>query len=292
MQSLWLLLSSALTAATYASMKFLPAGFAFQDIFFIRMCFMFAAAAGAAALAGTAFKTEHGGLHAVRSAAGIAALSLNIIVVQHLPLGTAQTLAYTGPVFVTLWTVGTALLLGRRPGWALALTAAVGFAGVLLMMRPSAEGEILYLGLGLFSGLASAVSGLTLRTLGRRGEPVLRTVMYFALSGTLVGALLFFLFSERSVTELLAQPAMWGVGLCTLGAQLAQTRGWGKGKTLLSATLQFSSIPFALLMGLLFFGERPDATALTGITVILLSEIAAVLVQAKARTNAHRVTKS
>lgn len=34
MQSLWLLLSSALTAATYASMKFLPAGFEFQEIFF------------------------------------------------------------------------------------------------------------------------------------------------------------------------------------------------------------------------------------------------------------------
>lgn len=284
MQSLWILLSTALTAAAYAFVKLLPHGFAWYEIFFVRMLFMFVVVAALAAVSGMPLRPKAKGLHFLRSAAGIAALSLNILVVRHLPLGTAQTLAYTGPLFVTAWAAGAALVSGRRPDGRLSFAVLVGFAGIAVMMRPSlTDGSLFYMSLGLLSGAVSAVSGLTLKALGRAGEPVLRTVFLFSLTGLMAGGLMTTCFPSHSPEALLAEPAFWGVGLCTIGAQLAQTNGWGRGRTMLSANLQFSAVLFAALFGVLFFDETLDAVTWIGMAVILTAECGAVTAAALQR---------
>ena len=71
------------------------------------------------------------------------------------------------------------------------------------------------------------------------------------------------------------------VGGSTVVSQLALTQGWGKGKTLLCANLQFSSIVFGELLGWLVFDEALSPVTYIGVVVILLTESAAVGLQWK-----------
>ena len=61
------------------------------------------------------------------------------------------------------------------------------------------------------------------------------------------------------------------VGTIGLLMQLAQTRAFGKGAPLLTAALQYSTIIFAMVLGVLFWDNVPDALAWTGIGLIILA---------------------
>src|SRR5205085_11841325 len=71
----------------------------------------------------------------------------------------------------------------------LALAVLAGFAGVLLMLRPTIEQHQVFAGLvGLLSGMLSAFAYLQVMALGRIGEPEVRTVFYFAAGSAVAGA--------------------------------------------------------------------------------------------------------
>ena len=63
-------------------------------------------------------------------------------------------------------------------------------------------------------------------------------------------------------------------GFATL-AQLAMTRAYSRGKTLMSAALAYSTVIFSSLAGMLFWGEVLPASAWAAIGLIILSGIAA-----------------
>ncbi len=282
MQSFWILVATFSTALTYAAMKLAGADCCFYEIFFVRATYLVAATGLLACVGRVSLATAHPWLHLRRVAAGITALSLNILAVRHLPLGVAQTLAYTAPLFIAAWAAGMALWHSGRMDWRLTAAVVVGFAGVCLVMRPTSfQGHFLWAALGLFSGFCSAVVSLTLKELGREGEPVVRTVTYFALGGFLISGVLTAVLGEQPVGELFADPWLMVVGVTTVLAQFAQALGWGKGRTLLCATLQFSAVFFAVALGAAFFGELPDAAACVGIAVIVAAECAAAYLQLK-----------
>ncbi len=276
MQSFWILAATFSTALTYAAMKLAGADCGFYEIFFVRSTYL-AAATAVFALAGrVSLATAHPWLHLRRVAAGITALSLNILTVRHLPLGLAQTLAYTAPLFIAAWAAGAALWRRDRLDWRLTAAVAAGFAGVCLVMRPtSLNGQFLWAALGLVSGVCSATVSLTLKELGKLGEPVVRTVTYFALGGLLLSGAATAVWGGRPLGVLFTDPWLTVVGVTTVTAQFAQALGWGKGKTLLCANLQFSAVFFAVLFGAVVFGERPDAAACAGIAVIVAAECVA-----------------
>ena len=71
-----------------------------------------------------------------RALCGVGALSINILVARHILLSTAQTLQYTGPLFLGLWVFGWYLFRGKKIPWMLFAFLQIGFAGVLLVLRP------------------------------------------------------------------------------------------------------------------------------------------------------------
>lgn len=280
MQSFWILAATFSTTLTYAFMKMIETDCAFYEIFFVRSLFLMAATGCLVAGSGVSLKTRHPWLHLRRVTAGMVALSLNIIVVQHLPLGTAQTLAYTAPLFVAGGAVELALRRGGRIDPRLLTAVVLGFVGVCLVMRPqSSEGELVWGALGLFSGFCAAVVSLTLKTLGNDGEPVARTVAYFSIGSFAVSGLMVLVCGEHDVPELLSDPWLWAVGAGTVASQFAQAQGWGRGRTLLCANLQFSAVIFAVLLGAVFFGESPDMLTFAGMAVIVAAECSAAYFQ-------------
>jgi S-adenosylmethionine uptake transporter len=281
MQSLWMVFACALFAVMGACVKLASRHYGVAEIVLYR------AAIGAAILfvfvraSGASLRTTVPWVHASRGAVGTLALALWFFAMSALPLGTAMTLNFSSPLFLAAAAVLGALLAGRRVPWPLALAVAAGFVGVVLVLQPSLRTDQTLAGIaGLASGLLSAAAYWHVKELGRLGEPEWRTVFYFSLSGIalgLAGAAItgFSPHSWRGVALLAA------VGITATVAQLAMTRAYGKGRTLLTANLQFSAVVFAALLGEFAFDDRIPLIGYAGIAVIVASGALATFVSAR-----------
>lgn len=240
LQSFWVLASTFLTVLTYVFVKPAPEGTWFGDVFLVRSLFLFGVLCTLAAVRRVPLATRNAGWHAFRSVFGVTALLLNIVTVQHLPIGTAQTLTFTAPLFVAAFSVIRSLLRGRPINIGLVAAVLAGFAGICLTMRPSLDAAMTaFCALALFSAALAASTSLALKKLGSLGEPVVRTAFYFGCASLAASVALWCVGSEKSLAELLLTPELLAVGLTTVGAQLAQTQGWATANLFFAPTCSF-----------------------------------------------------
>lgn len=219
------------------------------------------------------WRTPVPGLHLGRCVGGTTALCLWFYSIGGLPLATAMTLNYMSSVWIALFLLGGAVLLGplrSSPDHRLVLAVLAGFAGVALILRPTIEQDQLWHGLmGLLSGVLSAVAYLQVTALGRVGEPGERVVFYFSASGIVFGAVLTLLLggphghSPRGVALLLT------IGLTATVAQWMMTRAYAIGATLGVAALQYTGIVFGFAFGVWLFGDPVTPMALAGMILII-----------------------
>jgi S-adenosylmethionine uptake transporter len=229
---------------------------------------------------GGSLRTALPGMHLWRSVTGVAALSLWFFALGGLPLATAMTLNYMSAVWMAVFMIGGALLVGgARVDGRLVAAVLVGFAGVALVLRPTIDQQQLWHGFaGLLSGVLAALAYLQVTALGRAGEPGYRVVFYFSLGGSVVGFAIALAgglhgHSWRGAALLLA------VGLLATTAQLMMTRAYAVGRTLSNAALQYTGIGFAAVYGALWFDERPTPMALAGIVLIAAAGLSANLLR-------------
>lgn len=221
--------------------------------------------------------------HLRRSVNGTIALALWFYATTLLPLGTAMTLNYASSLYLATAVIGIAFHRRQHVDTKLALAVLVGFVGVLLVLQPSVSRDQGVVALaGLFSGVFAAVAYWHVRELGQLGEPEWRTVFYFSVTGSLLG-LAGSLISGFSAHTAESASLLAGVGLSALLAQLAMTRAYGSGHTLLVANLQYSAIVFASILGVAWFGDRIPPIGWAGIAVIILSGVAASTFTARRR---------
>ncbi|MGH6924376.1 MAG: DMT family transporter [Propylenella sp.] len=211
------------------------------------------------------FRMHRPRLVILRMAAGVVAGLLGVYTFTTLPLAEAYALIFLAPLFVTLLSIP---FLGERIGWRRGLAVVVGFAGVLLVVRPGFR----ELSLGHLAAVGVSLSGATtvivLRALGPTEKRItlMGTVMLAALAANFV----LMLFDFRPPT-----PA--DIFKCAAAGFLA-----GGGHVLIMAALraapanriapgQYSQIVWAMILGSVFFGEFPDSIALAGIALVTLS---------------------
>lgn len=247
---------------------------------------------------GVSLATRYPGMHAWRSLIGVLSLGAWFYAIAHMPLATAMTLNYMSSVWIAAFLVGGALLawvpVPGRDGSVpkpplqgpLVLTVLAGFAGVVLMLKPSVADNQGFAGLlGLLSGLTAAFAYMQVVALSRIGEPETRTVFYFALGATVAGGL-GMLLTGLSTWDW--RHALWllPVGLLAALGQLCMTRAYASAKTesgtLLVANLQYSGIVFAALYSVLLFDDRIDATGWAGMALIIASGIGATVLRQRA----------
>lgn len=231
---------------------------------------------------GGSLKTAVPGMHAWRAAVGVTSLVLWFYSIGGLPLATAMTLNYMSSVWMALFMIGGAILLGgARVDPKLVAAVLTGFAGVALVLRPTIDQQQLWHGLaGLLSGVLAALAYLQVTALGRTGEPDYRIVFYFSASGALVGWVLTMAsgFGEHSwggVALLLA------IGLLATTAQLMMTRAYAIGRTLSNASLQYAGIAFSFVFGVVIFHDAITWMALAGILLIVLAGLGATVLRAR-----------
>ncbi len=293
MQALWMLLGAAFFATMGVCIKFASAHFNSAELVFYRGAIGILFLGAIARQQKVSLRTRYPGMHIWRAVIGTLSLSAWFYAIAHLPLATAMTLNYMSSVWVAAFLVGGTLIHwqpqeGKSP-WSqgpLALTVIAGFAGVVMLLRPTMEQNQIFAGLiGLLSGFAAAFAYMQVMALGRVGEPETRTVFYFAI-GTLVAGAIGMGFA--GVSEWDWQFAIWliPVGVFASLGQLCMTRAYSKGATLVVANLQYSGIVFAALYSLFLFGDDIPMLGWAGMALIVASGIVATLLRARAAPNA------
>lgn len=217
----------------------------------------------------------HTGLQIRRGLVGFVALATFFYALARLPLSVAVTLNYASPLFLALlmpWQ------LGERPSRAQYATVAAGFVGVLLLLRPwQSPAEDLIAGLvGLFSGVMAAFAYIHVRKLGRLHEPEWRTVFWFALVCALgAGTLASVDGGWHGVVGLDQAALLLALGVFATLGQLAMTRAYRTGQTVVVASFAYSTVVFASILDVVIFAVEMPIMAWIGLCIAVLAGVQA-----------------
>lgn len=226
---------------------------------------------------GVSLRTQVPAMHFWRSISGVTALCLWFYSISGLPLATGMTLNYMSSVWMALFLIGGAVMVGgTRVDGRLVATVLAGFIGVALILRPTIDGSQLWYGvIGLLSGVLSALAYLQITALGRFGEPEGRIVFYFSCGGLLAGALLTLLLGRFHGHTVQGAVMLLAMGLCATGAQWLMTRAYAIGRPLVNASLNYLGIAFAFVYSVLLFGDPVHAMSVAGMLLVVAAGIAA-----------------
>jgi S-adenosylmethionine uptake transporter len=200
---------------------------------------------------------------AVRGVAEIGAAWFFILALFNLPLATVTAVLQALPLTVTL---AAALFMGERVGWRRFTAIGIGFCGVLLIVRPGPDGFNAHALLAL-----AAVVCVTLRDLvTRRLTPAMPSLLVAA---TVSGMVTVFA-GLASITETWA-PLPADTALRVAGAAGFVILGYvfsvgsmRVGEIGAVAPFRYTALIWALILGLLVFGEWPDSLTLLGAGIV------------------------
>lgn len=266
--SSWMLVAGLLFACMGALVKYGAASFSSNELVFYRSFFGLLIVYGLLRRNRVVLRTRHWREHLWRGLSGTLAMMLFFYCITLLPLATAITLNYTSSLFLSVLTVA---VLKERFHAPLSGALVIGFSGIVLLLHPTLQQDQIVPGLlGLLSGLLAGVALLNVRQLGVLGESGMRVVFYFNLIATLASGVWMLQYPLHPVTvgDL---PLLVAIGACATFAQLAMTRAYRTGQTLVVGSLAYSTIVFSALLGLLFWQELLSPAAWFGMVLIIAS---------------------
>lgn len=283
MQSLWMLFASFMFAAMGVCVKLASELYSTSEIVMYRglvgitVLFIMIKAQGGS------FRTTMPLAHLWRGVVGVVSLWLWFYAIAALPLATAMTLNYMAPIWIAVWLFAHGWWHAKNHiEWPLIVAVGMSFVGVTLLLQPAFHSNQLFAALiALSSSVLSAMAYMQVRKLGLAGEPEYRVVFYFSVMNVVAGLVGHLTFDSHGPVTWHAIDTMegglllLGIGLCATAAQMAMTRAYRVGKTLVVANLQYTGIVFSSVWGVLVFGDVFDWHSWAGIAIILASGVAA-----------------
>jgi drug/metabolite transporter (DMT)-like permease len=205
--------------------------------------------------------------HLLRGLAGLTAMYCYFYSIAHMSLAEATLLNYASPLFVPFISV---LWLGEKIPGRLWVTIAIGFLGILLILKPGmALFEPVSL-IGVASGFFAALAVVSVRRL-TSSEPTLRIVFYFSAVCTVVSAVP--LIWRWQAPE----PGLWisllAVGVLASMAQSLLTRAYSCAAAAQVGPFTYSTVVFAAMVGGIFWGEILDIFSFAGALLVCLAGI-------------------
>ncbi|MET1082519.1 MAG: DMT family transporter [Burkholderiales bacterium] len=275
LRSQWMLVAGLLFAVMGLFVKLgSQRGFSGAELVFYRSLVGLFVVYGMVRHRGLSLRTQHLRSHLYRGLSGFVSLMLYFYAITWLPLATAVTLNYTSPLFLAVLTA--CVLKERVSPWVLAAVVA-GFIGVALLLRPTFDSDAMLAGIvGVASGAFASIAYLNVKQLGQLGEPGPRIVFYFALISTL-GAAAWMIAHDFHAITWESAGIILGLGTSATLAQLAMTRAYQEGQTLVVGSLAYSTVVFASLLGVLVWGEILGAASWIAIAIIVASGVVAML---------------
>lgn len=221
------------------------------------------------------FRTRRPGLQAARGLLLTAGTVFIVWAVQVMPLAEAQAISFIHPVLLTLMAV---IFLGEkvgRPGW---VAIGLGFAGVLVIIRP---------GGGLFTwaallplGLAFCYSSYQLLTRRVAGvDNAINSLVFAMLVGAFaMSAVLPFVWVTPDARSALLLAA---VGIVSGGAHFCMIKALEWAPASLLAPFAYVQLLWVTLFGMLVFDALPDPLSFAGVAIIVAAGLMMAVVRSR-----------
>ena len=211
-------------------------------------------------------KGNHPKLLALRGLVGVISMATFFIVLQRIPLGSAISIRYLGPIFGAIL---AAYFLKEKTNWIQWLSFVIAFSGVLVLKGFDIRIDYLSLFLSLISAFFIGIVFVLIRHLGT-SEHHLTIINYFMVISSLTG-LMFVHYWRMPLSHEL--PSVIGMGILGLIGQVFMTKAFQTEQTSVLAPFKYMELVWALGLGFLFFGETYSWLPFSGILLIILGMI-------------------
>lgn len=184
----------------------------------------------------------------------------------HMELATATTLAFAGPLFVTTLSIP---LLGHKVGWVRGFAVALGFAGVVMVMRPGKDAFSLVALLPVAAAFFYALTSLSARFFDKEVPTALISI--YGSLGAMAAVLALLLYSGGPIlidnlADWLYFIAMGGVGGMAVFLLISAYRMADPSSL---SPFEYFGIPFSFMLGWIFFNETPFDSLFPGVLFVV-----------------------
>jgi drug/metabolite transporter (DMT)-like permease len=204
------------------------------------------------------------GLQVLRVVLSTAEVVMFFWAVGYLPLADAITFYLAGPIYVTAF---SALLLKEKVGWRRWCAVLVGFAGVVIALRPSAASFTLPALIALIGSVFFALLMIVTRIVRDTSDTVLMTGQFFG-SFAFGAVTAPFVWITPSAYDFFFLSAF---GAVSIAALFCINRSLKLAPASVVVPYQYTMLIWAIALGYLVFGDVPDVPMLIGGAIIVAS---------------------
>jgi drug/metabolite transporter (DMT)-like permease len=204
-------------------------------------------------------------LHIARAFIGVTAMSLFFVSIRYVPLVEMQTISYSSVFFISILSI---FFLGEKIGYRRIIAICIGFIGVLIILKPSAELFSNYSVLPLIASLFLSMAVIVLKKILLTNNNIL-SVWVFTVLCTILSL---FFYNENWVwPNNLDLSFMIASGILGFIAQICLTKSFQLADASILAPIDFSSVIWSFSLGYIFFDELISSDVLIGGLIIITS---------------------
>lgn len=188
---------------------------------------------------------------------------------QYLPVAETTSITFLAPILLV---VVAGRFLGERVGWVGWLAALLGFAGVMLIVRPGTGLEPI----GVLFVLAAVLFNLSYQFLSRllaATEQTVALLFYTALAGSILFGLALPWYLDEPTPDLFDAALLVSLGFYGGLGHFLFTASFREAPASLLAPLNYFQLLWAVLLGWLVFGHVPDRVSAIGMAIIAASGV-------------------
>ncbi len=201
----------------------------------------------------------------IRGTLACGSVYLFILGISYVQLAEAAAASYLGPIIMTAL---APVILGERVGIHRWGAVVLGFVGMLIMLRPSANGIAWAMLIPASAAVFGALRDLFTRKMRSSGHPV-SVLLYSNLIIAGLG-LPFMLWNWQPLS--LTQTAILVLSTSLIGtAHLMHIQAFRLEEASVLAPFRYTGIIWGVLFGYLFWGDLPDRWVLVGAVVVIVS---------------------
>ncbi len=204
------------------------------------------------------------GLHLVRNLCHFAGQNLWFFALTAVPLAQVFALEFTSPLWVVIL---SPLILGERLTRLRALTAAIGFVGIMIVARPSPE----TLNIGTVAAASAAIgfAGAIMFTKKLTRVTTLASILFFMTAlQAIFGLVCAGADGQIAWPSISTAPWLVAIGCAGLLAHFCITKALSMAPATVVVPVDFTRLPVIALIGYLFYNEPVDAFVILGSVII------------------------
>lgn len=213
--------------------------------------------------------------HAGRVCCALVAMFAGFTAVVHLPLADVTALGFAKGFFITIFAI---VFLKEIVGIRRWSAIVIGFAGVLIMLNPGTGEVNIYGVLAIVGAAAAGLVMILIRYLSRFDQPMTILTYQTIFVGLLAAPVALYQWVWPTPREALI---LLAIGLVSLLGQMCNIRAFAAGEATAIATLDYTRLLWAAIIGFIVFSETPSATTLFGAAIIIGASIYTVWREAK-----------